>query len=171
MQKGQLIWITGFSGVGKTTIATSLYNRLKQKAKNWVLIDGDCVRKMCDYDLGYSLPERLQNAKRISGLCKLLTDQGINVVAATISMFSEIHEFNAKNIANHKVILIVADLEKIKQRDKKGLYKKDIGATKNIVGINQQYDFPPSISLTIDNNDDGNIEKKAEMILDLVKEC
>jgi adenylylsulfate kinase-like enzyme len=43
MQKGQLIWITGFSGVGKTTIATSLYNRLKQKAKNWVLIDGDCV--------------------------------------------------------------------------------------------------------------------------------
>ncbi len=170
MQRGQLIWITGFSGVGKTTIATSLYKKLKQKAKNWVLIDGDCVRQICDHDLGYSLDERLQNAKRISNLCKMLTDQGINVIAATISMFKEIYEFNAQNIGNYKLIFVTATFEKIKQRDVKGLYLKKLNNSKNIVGINQQYDLPPFISLTVDNNDDGHIEQKAQMILNLIKD-
>ena len=170
MERGQLIWITGFSGVGKTTIATALYGKLKQKAKNWVLIDGDCVRQICEHDLGYSPQERLQNAKRIANLCKMLTDQGINVIAATISMFSEIYEFNAQNIGNCKTVLITASLENIKKRDGKGLYQKERNDSKNIVGVNQQYDLPPVLSLTIDNNEDGQIEQKAEMILNLIKE-
>lgn len=170
MEPGQLIWITGFSGVGKTTIATDLYKKLKQTEKNWVLIDGDCVRKICDHDLGYSLDERLQNAKRISNLCKMLTDQGINVIAATISMFKEIYDFNTQNIKNYKLILITTAFEKIKKRDVKGLYAKHLNNSKNIVGVNQQYDLPPFVSLTIDNNEDGHISQKTEMILNLMKD-
>ena len=170
MERGQLIWITGFSGAGKTTIATNLYKKLSQKENNCVLIDGDCVREMCDYDLGYSLEERLQNAKRISKLCKILTDQGINVVAATISMFSEIYDFNKQNISNYHLVLIKTTLENIIKRDVKGLYKEKIKTPKNIVGLNQQYDLPHFVSLTIDNNEDGHIDQKAEMILNLIKD-
>lgn len=170
MEQGQLIWITGFSGVGKTTIATNLYGKLKQKAKNWVLIDGDCVRQLCNHDLGYSTEDRLKNAKRISNLCKMLTDQGINVIAATISMFSEIYEFNAQNIGNYKLVLISTDFEKIKTRDSKGLYKNKTDKNHNLVGLNQKYDLPPCISLTIDNNEDGHIDQKADMILKLIEE-
>lgn len=170
MKNGQLIWITGFSGVGKTTIATNLCKKLKKKSENWVLIDGDCVRQLCDHDLGYSSEDRLKNAKRISNLCKMLTDQGINVIAATISMFSEIYEFNSRHIGNYKLVLIKTDLEKIKKRDTKGLYKKITDNCHNLVGINQQYDIPPCISLTIDNNENGLIDQKADMILKLVEE-
>lgn len=170
MERGQLIWITGFAGVGKTTIATALFAKLKQKAKNWVLIDGDCVRQICGHDLGYSPQERLQNAQRIANLCKMLTDQGINVVAATISMFSEIYEFNLQNISNYKIVMITASFEKIKKRDRKGLYEKDFNDSKNIVGCDQLYDLPPFVSLKIDNNEDGKIEQKAEKILSIIRE-
>ena len=170
MKKGQLIWITGFSGVGKTTIATNLYGKLQQKANNWVLIDGDCVRQLCDHDLGYTMEDRLKNAKRISNLCKMLTDQGLNVIAATISMFAEIYEFNARNIANYKLFLIKTDIEKIRKRDCKGLYKKVTDIPLNLIGVNQKYDIPPRISLTIDNNEDGHIDEKADMILKLIEE-
>lgn len=170
MEQGQLIWITGFSGVGKTTIATNLYRKLKQRAKNWVLIDGDCVRQLCNHDLGYSMEDRLKNAKRISNLCKMLTDQGINVIASTISMFTEIYAFNAQNITNYKLVLIKTDIENIRKRDNKGLYKRATDNCPNLVGVNQKYDVPPCISLTIDNNEDGYVDKKADMILKLIEE-
>ena len=80
--KIMLIWITGLAGAGKTTIATALYERLKPEHKNLVLLDGDCFREVMGQDVGYDLNSRKIMAKRMSRLCKYLTDQDMHVICA-----------------------------------------------------------------------------------------
>ena len=90
MARGAVYWITGLAGVGKSTLAKHLYETLKLLKPNVVLLDGDNIREVFDHDLGYSSEERLKSARRNSRLSKLLSDQGIDVICATISLF---HEF------------------------------------------------------------------------------
>ena len=86
---GILVWITGFSGVGKTSIAEALCGEMRKNKMSVVHVDGDMIRNLFP-GLGYTLTDRLENAFRIARICAMLTQQGINVVCSTISMFSEI---------------------------------------------------------------------------------
>ena len=99
MKKGKLIWITGLSGAGKTTIATAVFKKLKEKKANSVFLDGDIIRDVLNNDLSHNPKDRLKNAYRISKLCEFLTSQNIHVVCSTMSLFKEIHQMNRKNIA------------------------------------------------------------------------
>ena len=150
LKKGKLIWITGLSGAGKTTIGREVYSLLKKKHKNSVFVDGDIFR-----------------ARIISRLCTNLTNQNIHVVCCTMSLFKEIHQMNRENTKNYFEIYIHVEFEKLIQRDSKGIYSSEKkGEIKNVVGLDIMYDKPLTPSLVIDNSDqEVSINNKALLIL------
>ena len=119
---GYVYWITGLSGAGKTSIGKSLYQKLKQKSPNTVFLDGDVLREVFGNDLGYTREERIKCAMRYARLCKMLQEQGLNVICCTISMFDCIRAWNRENIENYREIYVRVSMEVLKQRNQKGLY-------------------------------------------------
>ena len=98
IKHGTVYWITGFAGAGKTTIGKALFDRIKPLDHSTVLLDGDAMREAFGNDLGYTEEDRFKCAMRYSRICKLLSDQGINVICCTISMFNEVRKWNRENI-------------------------------------------------------------------------
>ena len=116
MQLGTVYWFTGLSGAGKTTIANAFFNIMKTINTNTVFLDGDELRYVYGAENNYSYNERKKIALQNSRLCKLIADQNINVICATISMFHECYNWNRENIKNYQEIFIDVPLE-IQQRD------------------------------------------------------
>lgn len=151
--KGTLYWITGLSGAGKTTIGSMLYEHLKKKKSNVVILDGDMVRSAFGNDLGYSQEERLRCAMRYSGLSRLLTEQGIDVVCCTISMFDEVRDWNRNHIKNYLEIFLDVPIEVLQMRNQKNLYQ-DVkkGKAANVVGMDLQLQLPRNPDIRIVND-------------------
>ena len=148
-----VIWIIGLSGAGKTTLANEVVSKIRSSKKTVVLIDGDIIRDIFDNDLGYTLDDRLKNANRISKLCKLLDDQGINVVCAILSLFPDSRNWNRQNINSYYEVYIEAPLDHIQKRDYKGIYKKfKDGKIKNVAGLDIKFIPPKNPDLIIRNN-------------------
>lgn len=166
-----LIWITGLSGSGKTTIGQEVYKQLKKLYINTVFLDGDTFRDVLGNDLGHTPKDRLENAKRIHRMCKYLISQEINVVCATMSLYKEIHELNRKHIKDYYEVFIDCDIEELVQRDQKGLYTMAInGQRDDVVGVNLAYDKPKNCDLTINNSLKNDLEEKVNKILNLLGE-
>lgn len=147
-----LVWITGLSGSGKTTIATEVYTRLKQKHPNIVHLDGDKFREILGNDKGHNIEHRLENARRISRMCLFLVSQDINVICSTISLFDEVHKHNRNNFSKYLEVFLHCDLNELERRDQKGLYSgSKIGKT-DIVGVDLPYDKPHEAELSLVNN-------------------
>lgn len=144
---GRVFWITGLSGAGKTTIGYLLYTKLKLRKNPIVFLDGDELRKIFGNDLGYSKEDRLKSAFRNSRLCKLLSDQEIDVICCTISMFDAIREWNRENIKNYFEIYLDVSLETLK--DRKNIYVEN---NNDIVGINILAEIPKNPDIVLDNN-------------------
>ena len=135
-------WITGLSATGKTTLSNLLVEYIRSTNKKVIRLDGDELREVLA-DEAYTREERISLGMRYARLCKLLSDQGIDVVIAVIGLFKELHEWNRKNITNYVEIFIDTPLEELKKRDPKGLYKRqESGEIKNIAGIDLKIDFP-----------------------------
>lgn len=162
MEKGNLYWITGLSGAGKTTIGNRLYYRMKAQKLNTIILDGDILKKIAGKDLGYKKEDRLERAYRYSALCKLLTDQGINTIICTIAMFDEIREWNRKNIENYVEIFLDVDFDVLKQRNRKGLYSPQ---SNDIAGIDVEVEYPKDPDIVIKNNGEQLLEESIEKIL------
>lgn len=168
MSKGTLYWITGLSGSGKTTIGKALYETLVRQKPNVVFLDGDNLREIFGSLFGHSLEERKLLAQCYSNLCKMLTEQGIDVVCATMSLFKEVHTFNRQNITNYFEIFVDCDIQELIRRDQKGLYSKALrGEISDVIGINMPYDKPEKCDLVIDNTNLGSINNKVQQILNL----
>lgn len=163
MDKGTLYWLTGLSGAGKTTIGNRLYYSMKSQKQNTVIFDGDILKKIAGKDLGYSREERLERAYRYCSLCKLLTDQGINVIICTIAMFDEIREWNRDNIENYVEVFLDVEMEVLKRRNRKGLYSKKNG---NIAGVDVEIEYPKNPDIVIKNNGVELLEDSVRKILD-----
>lgn len=146
--KGTAYFFTGLSGAGKTTIGGLFYQRLKQTKPNAVYLDGDEIRIAFGEDVGYTTEERCRWAGRIFRVCKLLTDQGIDVVVCSIAMISAQRHWNRANIENYKEIYIKVSKETLLLRNQKGLYT----AGKNVVGIDLPFDEPKHPDLVVENN-------------------
>jgi adenylylsulfate kinase-like enzyme len=169
ISKSKVIWITGLSGSGKTTIGREVYSKLTDIYPNTVLLDGDSFREVIGNDLGYSPKDRLENAKRLSRMCVFLVSQNINVVCCTVSLYKEIHIFNRKEIMNYIEVFIDCEINELIKRDQKNLYSRAInGELDNVVGVNLPFDPPGLCELVIDNNEKVNVDEKAQHILDLV---
>ncbi|WMJ81318.1 adenylyl-sulfate kinase [Clostridium sp. MB40-C1] len=156
---GDVYWVTGLSGAGKTTIAKLLYEKLKKNKDNVVFLDGDILREIFGNDLGYSSSDRKKSAMRNSRICKELSEQGIDVVCATISMFNECRIWNRENIKNYKEIYIKVPIEILIQRDQKKLYSRALkGEIKNVMGIDIDFEEPKNPDIVILN--DGSVKPK-----------
>lgn len=169
--KSKVIWITGLSGSGKTTIGKEVYKTLKQKYSNTVFLDGDGFREVLGNDLGHSPKDRLENAKRIHRMCKFLFSQDINVICATMSLYKEVHELNRKEIKNYFEIFVECDAKELIRRNQKGLYSQAVKGERNdVVGVNLPYDKPQNCELVIDNSKKIDLNIKAKEILNLIGE-
>ena len=146
--KGSVYFFTGLSGAGKTTIGGLFYWRLKAKKASVVLLDGDLIRPVFCEDIGYTDEDRLRGAQRTFRLCRMLADQGIDVVICSISMYSEIREWNRKHISHYIEIYIKAAWETLSRRNQKGLYTSG----KNVVGLDLPFDEPKSSDIVIEND-------------------
>jgi len=155
-----VVWLIGLSGAGKTTLAKEIVAGTSIKNHNTVLLDGDVIREIFNNDLGYSMEDRLLNAKRICQLGKFLDDQGVNVVCAILSIFPETRDWNRKNIKNYYEVYIETPIEILADRDSKGIYGKyKRGEISKVVGMDIDFPVPDKPDLVI-----KNINSKEELL-------
>lgn len=143
--KSALIWITGLSASGKSTIASELEHRLYENRINTFVLDGDNVRHGLNKDLGFSHEDRSENLRRIGEVSKLLVEAGILVIAAFISPYESDRKKIRELFHDDEFIEVYldCDLSICEQRDPKGLYKKArAGAIKMFTGISAPYEVP-----------------------------
>lgn len=165
MKKGNLYWVTGLSGAGKTTISTLLYKYLRKKQDNIVFIDGDKIRAVYQ-DTDYTEKGRERISYVNMRLCKMLTDQGIDVILAVIGMRDAYREWNRKNIDNYYEIYLEVPIDELIRRDSKGLYSKALsGEIKNVYGIDMKYEEPTNPDVHIVNDSSELPEKVCERII------
>ena len=167
-QRSAIIWFTGLSGSGKTTIANALEQRLHKESFRTYLLDGDNVRHGLSNDLGFSDSDRTENIRRIGEVSKLFIDAGVMVLATFISPFINDRKF-VRNIVNETEfveIYIKCPLDLCEGRDVKGLYKKArSGEIKHFTGIDSPYEEPESAELTIDTSV-LSVEQSVDAIID-----
>lgn len=166
-----IIWITGLSGSGKTTIGSLVYEQWKAGVPNTVLVDGDDVRRLFGLDGDaalYTADARRDVADRIVKLCAWLDAQDINVVCCTISLFPEIHERNRKLYSRYFEVYIDLPMETLVRRDNKNLYQRALdGEERNVVGIDIPFAPPVSPDWVIDNAAD--LDDLAPVAADLLR--
>lgn len=149
-----VVWIIGLSGSGKSTLANEVVARANKLNNNTILLDGDFVREMFGNDLGYSMADREKNALRICQLGKFLSEQGINVVTAILSLFPENRDWNRSNLENYYEVFIDCPLDHLRKRDSKGLYSKfERGEITDVAGMDIHFEKPKLSDLIIDNID------------------
>lgn len=147
-----VVWIIGLSGAGKSTLANEVVSLIRQSQKMVVLLDGDAVRDAFGNDLGHSMEDRLKNAERICQLCKLLDNQGIDVVCAILSIFPATREWNRRNLKSYREVFIDTPLADLKARDYKGIYKRfDDGEIHDVAGLDLNFPKPDKAELIIQN--------------------
>ena len=153
--KGQVLWLTGLSGSGKSTIANALEKQLYAEGKKTYVLDGDNIRHGLNKDLGFTDKDRVENIRRVAEVAKLMCDAGLIVITAFISPFRAEREM-ARSLfqsGEYKEIFISTPLKVAEQRDPKGLYKKArSGEIPNFTGINSPYEKPIKPELTIDTS-------------------
>lgn len=162
MTTGTVYWLTGLSGAGKTTIGQLLYQKMRERHPNVVFLDGDTLRQVFGDDLGYTLEDRRKSAMRNARLCKLLSDQGIDVVCCTISMFDSVRDWNRENIPGYMEVYIKASMETLQRRDQKGLYTSGDGT---VAGVDFRIEEPKHPDLILENDGDLTPEQQLQTIL------
>ena len=140
---GSVVWVTGLSGAGKTTLAEKISNELRSSGWTVVFLDGDVLREALGIETQHKTEDRLTIAKKYSRICQILASQGFIVVIATISLFKEIHYWNRRNLPGYIEIYLKVPMSELKRRDPKGIYKKfQNGKVKNVSGLDLPIDEP-----------------------------
>ncbi len=164
--RATVIWFTGLSGAGKTTLATELKKRLERSLRVY-LLDGDQLRSGLNADLGFSQEDRSENVRRAAEVAKILCDEGYYVLATFISPFKT-DRLMARQIvgsARFKEVFVQCPLSVCEQRDVKGLYKKArAGVLKQFTGIDSPYEEPQASDITI-RSDEQSVEEAVNLII------
>ncbi|HFE67385.1 MAG TPA: adenylyl-sulfate kinase [Chloroflexi bacterium] len=165
-QQGFVIWMTGLSGAGKTTIALEMLRQLDGRNLKLERLDGDVVRESLTADLGFSAEDRRKNIERITFVAKLLSRNGVGCICSFISPYQAVRDHVRENTTNFMEVFVDAPLEVVIDRDVKGLYEKALaGEIPNFTGISDPFEAPenPDIHLHTDRE---TIEESARIIID-----
>ena len=163
-KKGIVFWITGLPGSGKTTIAKKLKKSIEKKFGKTIIFSGDDIRKISNFD-SFEVKKRILYAKSYSKLVKNISNQNVNVIIATVSLFKKIHLWNKKNISNYCEIYIKSETKEIIKNKKKKLYFE---YNKNLVGIDIRPEFPLNPNIEIHNNFKKPINNLSKSILNKI---
>jgi bifunctional enzyme CysN/CysC len=167
-QRPALLWFTGLSGSGKSTIANLVEKKLHRMNRHSFLLDGDNVRHGLNRDLGFTEADRIENIRRVGEVAKLMTDAGLIVITAFISPFRAEREMVRAMLPEGEFLEIFIDtpLAEAERRDVKGLYKKArAGQLKNFTGIDSPYEAPAAPEIRIDTTA-MSPEAAADLIID-----
>lgn len=138
-----VIWITGLSGAGKTTLSSAFYRLLKPRVPQLVLLDGDQIRKAFGNDLGYSEKDRWAQVRRLQNLTKILSDEGLIVLVAVLYAHPDLLRWNRENFSEYLEVYLSVPLKLVEARDEKGIYAKGkTGLMKDIVGMDIPWNAP-----------------------------
>lgn len=154
-QKGVMLWFTGLSGSGKSTVAIALERELQKRGLLCRILDGDNIRSGINKGLGFTAEDRRENIRRIAEVAKLFVDTGIITIAAFISPSNELRRMASDIIGaeDFKEVYISTPLEVCEARDVKGLYAKARrGEIKNFTGISAPFEAPEHPALSIDTS-------------------
>lgn len=168
--KSGLLWFTGLSASGKSTIAHSVEKKLFERGFRTYVLDGDNVRHGINSNLGFSREDRKENLRRIAEVSKLFVDAGILVLAAFISPYKEDREYIRKSFdgINFLEIYVKCSIEECEKRDPKGQYKKArAGIIKNYTGVSAPYEEPENPDLILDT-EKKPLEECVDAVIDLL---
>jgi adenylyl-sulfate kinase len=167
---GYVLWMTGLSGAGKTTIALILEKELAERGCKFERLDGDVVRESLTRDLGFSKEDRDKNIERVSFVAKLLSRNGVGCVCSFISPYAEVRNNVRQNTTNFIEVFIDAPLAVVMERDVKGLYQKAIaGEIPNFTGISDPFEAPANPEIHI-RTDRETPAESAQRILSYLEE-
>ena len=167
-QKPAVLWFTGLSGAGKSTIANLVEQKLAARGRHTFLLDGDNVRHGLNRDLGFTEADRIENIRRVGEVARLMADAGLIVMTAFISPFRAEREMVRKMLPEGEFIEVFVDtpLAEAEKRDAKGLYAKArAGELKNFTGIDSPYEAPEDAEIRIDTTA-MSAEQAADLIVD-----
>ncbi|MFX0136222.1 MAG: adenylyl-sulfate kinase, partial [Candidatus Hodarchaeota archaeon] len=161
MQKGFTLWLTGLPCSGKTVIGDLVAKELKKRGLRVERLDGDIVRKSLTKDLGFSKEDRYKNIERVTFVAKLLTRNGVIVIASFVSPYNEVRERSRREIGNYVLVYVKCPLEECIKRDSKGMYEKAIaGEIQNFTGISDPFEEPINPEIIVETDKESPDECK-----------
>ena len=169
-QRGMMLWFTGLSGSGKSTVAIALERELHSRGLLCRILDGDNIRSGINNNLGFSAEDRVENIRRIAEVGRLFVDTGIITIAAFISPNNQLREMAAEIIGKDDFVevFVSTQLEECEKRDVKGLYAKARrGEIKNFTGISAPFEAPEHPDITLDTSK-LPVEESVKILLDYV---
>ena len=169
-QRGMMLWFTGLSGSGKSTVAIALERELHSRGLLCRILDGDNIRSGINNNLGFSAEDRVENIRRIAEVGRLFVDTGIITIAAFISPNNQLREMAAEIIGKDDFVevFVSTPLEECEKRDVKGLYAKARrGEIKNFTGISEPFEAPEHPDITLDTSK-LPVEESVKILLDYV---
>lgn len=170
-QHSVMIWFTGLSGSGKSTIAIALERELHQRGLLCRILDGDNIRSGINNNLGFSAEDRVENIRRIAEVSKLFIDTGVITIAAFISPNDDLREMASSIIGkeNFLEVYVSTPIEECERRDVKGLYAKARkGEIKDFTGVSAPFEAPANPALTLDTSV-LSLQESVQKLLELIE--
>jgi len=168
MERGFVVWLTGLSGAGKTTISERLAPVLRDRGLNVEVLDGDVVRRNLSKGLGFSKEDRDTNIRRIGFVAHLLQRNGVAVVVAAISPYREVRDEVRAQVGDFVEVYVRCSLPELTRRDVKGLYEKALrGEIANFTGVSDPYEEPERPEVLIDTERESPEESVGRILATL----
>ncbi len=166
---GFILWFTGLSGAGKTTLSRLVGQRLRDLGARVEVLDGDVVRTYLSKGLGFSKADRDENIRRIGFVCELLARNGVIAIAAAISPYRAVRDEIRSRVRNFVEIYVTCPIDVLMERDVKGLYRRALaGEISNFTGIDDPYEPPLAPEIFVDSSE-MSPEEAASKILETLK--
>jgi adenylylsulfate kinase len=170
---GRIIWITGLSGAGKTTLANEVAARLRKLGEAVVMLDGDELRKvfgaMAANSQNHGREGRLALAMQYAHLCRVIAAQGLTVVIATISLFREVHAWNRTNQLSYFEVYLKVPVEELGRRDPKGIYRRFYaGELTHVAGLDLPIDEPEAADWVVEFAPDRPVGAVADKLIHIL---
>lgn len=167
---GRVLWITGLSGAGKTTLAKAVVSRLNAASFPVIFLDGDKLREVfgaaAANSANHGREGRFALAMQYAHLCRVIASQGFTVVIATISLFKEVHAWNRANLPEYFEVYLKVPLAELRRRDPKGIYRGfDAGEINNVAGLDLPIDEPENADWIVENVPETSVEMQAEKLI------